>query len=73
MTIGVDPSIFNDPVIKTPATSLLMASLLNTLIDEDQCSFPANYTTEYTNDIKGKGSVSQSVSEVSSLKLVGLR
>ena len=55
MTIGVDPSIlFNDPVIKTPATSLLMASLLNTLIDEDQCSFPANYTTEYTNDIKGK-------------------
>ncbi len=55
MTIGVDPSIlFNDPVIKTPATSLLMASLLNTLIDEDQCSFPANFKTEYTKDIKGK-------------------
>lgn len=51
MTIGVDPSkVFNDLVIKTPATSLLMARLLNSLIAEDQCSFKTNFNIERFKD-----------------------
>lgn len=53
MKIGVDASkLFSDPLVKSEGASHLFANILNSLIEEDQCSFDASYyENKEVNDI----------------------